>query len=150
MEFIQYEEMSERGKCNCSLTTVLTQESKSSPIWSITEDSFLFRTAAICSSIETKIQRKGPNERKRKENKIPKWWCYVYAFSILYWIRRNLVFNHQSIILPCFWGSNTQFLNVSKKLMQACVPCICKISSKLVKMFLMSAGGRMASLESLW
>lgn len=65
MKFIQYEEMSERGKCNFSLTSVLTQESKSSPIWSITEDSFLFRKAAICSSIETEIQRKGPNKRER-------------------------------------------------------------------------------------
>lgn len=54
-------EMSGRGKCSFSLASVLTQESKSSPIWSITEDSFLFRTAAICSSIETEIQRKGPS-----------------------------------------------------------------------------------------
>ena len=51
------------GKYNFSLRIVLTQESKSSPIWSITEDSFLFRTAAICSSIEAEIPRRGTNEQ---------------------------------------------------------------------------------------
>lgn len=35
---------------------VLTQESKSSPIWSITEESFLFRTVAIWSDMLTEIQ----------------------------------------------------------------------------------------------
>lgn len=64
MKRVQYEEKPERGKCNFILTSVLTQESKSSPIWSITEDSFLFRTAAICSSTETEIHRKGHSEKE--------------------------------------------------------------------------------------
>lgn len=40
------------------ITNVLTQISKSSPIWSITEVSFLFRIAFICSFNPTKVGKK--------------------------------------------------------------------------------------------